>query len=116
MNQSVLFIGLMCSHTRMPSVGRFVWDGSAYGLVAASRQRPGSSLPAESRGQIQATFGTTPQYPGCPGCGASGFVRCGQCQNLSCWEEAWEVFHCPTCGNSGKVVGVIDRLSDLGTG
>lgn len=116
MNETVLFIGLSCCHTRMPGVGRFVWNGTAYALVAVSRQRPGSTPPVEPRGQIQAAFVTTPDYPGCPGCGARSFVRCGRCQRLGCWEDSWAIFHCPTCGNSGPVSGVIDRLSDLGAG
>jgi hypothetical protein len=112
----VLFIGLACSHSRMPSVGRFVWDGAQYLLVGASRQRPGSVIPGESRGEVQAGFGTGPDYQGCPGCGADGFVRCGRCHKLGCWDDSWEVFRCPGCGNSGRVTGTIDRLSDLGTG
>lgn len=116
MTRQALFISLVCSHTRNPSVGRFVWTGSGYALVAASPQRPGSTTPDEGRGQIEAEFGTAADYPGCPGCGASGFVRCGQCTKLACWESSWEVFHCPRCGNSGRVTGTIDRLSDMGTG
>jgi predicted RNA-binding Zn-ribbon protein involved in translation (DUF1610 family) len=116
-NNSVLFISLVCSHTREPSVGRFVWTGSAYTLVAASRQRPGSVIPGENQQQrIDAAFGTAEDYPGCPGCGADGFVRCGQCRKLGCWDDSWELFTCPRCGNSGRVTGEIDHLSDLGTG
>jgi hypothetical protein len=116
MNRPTLFISLVCCHTRNPGVGRFVWTGSYYSLVGASRQRPGSVVPDEGQEQIEAEFTTAPDYQGCPGCGAGGFVRCGRCLRLACWEDSWEIFHCPRCGNSGPVTGTIDRLSDLGTG
>lgn len=115
--RGVLFIGMVCSHTGNPSVGRFVWDGSGYALVAASRQRPGSVIPGErERTEIHAGFTTARGYAGCPECSADGFVRCGECEKLACHDDTWEMFRCPRCGNSGRVTGSIDRLSDLGTG
>jgi hypothetical protein len=82
-----------------PSVGRFVWTGSEYALGAASKQRPGSVLPpGDGPHDIEASFTTMPEYPGCPGCGSDGFVRCGRCKQLGCWDDGWETFHCPRCG------------------
>jgi hypothetical protein len=116
-NPEVLFVSLVCSHTQAPSVGRFVLSGSSYLLVGASRQRPGSVIPSDHQQQhIEAQFGTAPGYTGCPGCGADGYVRCGQCHGLGCWDRSWEMFHCPRCGNSGPITGTISDLSDLGTG
>lgn len=115
MEQSQLFVSLICSRDRLPAVMRFLWNGSSYEAVGASRQRPGSVIPAAGRGQVQAEFTDSVDYTGCPYCGADNFVRCGRCHELSCHDDTWQMFHCPRCGNSGPVMGTIDGLSGLGT-
>ena len=37
--RTVIFATIICSHTSNPTVGRFVWNGQAYSLVGASKQR-----------------------------------------------------------------------------
>lgn len=45
---------------------------------------------------------TDEEYPGCPYCGNTGFVHCGECGELTCYDgEDW--FTCAHCGNSGSV-------------
>jgi len=42
-------------------------------------------------------------YPGCPYCKSGGFVQCGNCQNMVCWDNKNTQFKCPDCGNQGEV-------------
>ena len=42
-------------------------------------------------------------YPGCPHCGKSGFVLCGNCGKISCWSSENSKFTCAWCGRSGEV-------------
>lgn len=112
----VIFVGVACSTTGHPQVGRFVWDGRTWLLVGASRQRPGSILPPDGGQEQRGSFDTAPSYPGCPSCGAMAFVRCGRCGQLGCWERSREIFECPHCGNRGPVTETIDSISTLGPG
>ena len=40
----------------------------------------------------------TEEYPGCPYCGAKGFVQCNECQKISCWNGESRL-KCEWCGN-----------------
>lgn len=115
MDQEAIFVSMVCSTQRQPTVLRFQRVGSDYAAVGASKQRPGSVIPAGDGGAIRGGFGTMPGYPGCPYCGSDGFVRCGRCEELSCHDDTWEIFNCPRCGNSGPITGTIDNVSGLGT-
>jgi predicted RNA-binding Zn-ribbon protein involved in translation (DUF1610 family) len=112
----VLLVGLACGKTRHPQVGKFVWDGGTWRLVGVSRQRPGSVLPAAGQKEQRGSFDIASTYGGCPSCGAMGFVRCGRCTQLACWDPAREIFDCPHCGNRGPVAGTIESISTLGSG
>lgn len=98
MDQEPMFASMVCSSTRQPTVIRFRWTGEAYEAVGASKQRPGSVLPPG--GGVRSAFRTAGAYAGCPHCGADGFVHCGRCKELSCYDISWATFHCPRCGNS----------------
>lgn len=37
-------------------------------------------------------------YPGCSYCGATGFVGCGKCRKLTCWDGRKKIV-CQWCGN-----------------
>lgn len=50
-------------------------------------------------GEIQLTA----EYPGCPHCGSFGFVQCGVCEKISCWNSVTSKFQCPWCGTTGEV-------------
>ena len=39
------------------------------------------------------------EYPGCPHCGAGGFVQCGKCGKISCFRHEQKSAVCPHCGN-----------------
>lgn len=34
---------------------------------------------------VQGNLNCTEEYPGCPYCGSFGFVQCGRCKKISCW-------------------------------
>ncbi|TGX96150.1 hypothetical protein E5357_17165 [Hominisplanchenecus murintestinalis] len=44
-----------------------------------------------------------PEYPGCPYCGGNGWVSCGHCNKLTCYNGEGDSFTCAWCGNSGKL-------------
>lgn len=47
---------------------------------------------------IQGNLNVTGEYPGCPYCGAVGFVQCGKCKKVSCYNGETSLT-CPWCGN-----------------
>ncbi len=119
MPEQPILANVTCSATRHPGVGRFGRQGANLELKGVSRQRPDSVLPM-SGSQTQATdggsFTISADYRGCPSCGADNVVRCSRCHQLACWDSSQPVFHCPSCGKSGPVTGVITRFSTLGGG
>lgn len=46
--------------------------------------------------QVKGTLKATKEYPGCPHCGARGFVQCCSCMKISCWRGE-ETLVCPWC-------------------
>lgn len=59
--------------------------------------------------KISGSFFQGEDFNGCPYCGNTGYVRCGQCHKLTCWNGS-EDFHCQWCGAEGKVSGTISEL------
>jgi hypothetical protein len=112
----VIFVGMVCSVSGDPGVARVVRSGAGWNLVGVSRQRPGSVLPTADTPEATGVFYADPAYSGCFHCGARGFVRCGRCQTLGCWQEESDTFRCGHCGSSGPVTGTIESLSVLGGG
>ena len=43
------------------------------------------------------------EYPGCPDCGGTGWVSCGHCKKLTCYNGSDTRFTCAWCGNSGEL-------------
>ena len=55
----------------------------------------------------------TEEYPGCPYCGKFGFVMCGNCKKLTCYNgEEW--FTCRWCGIQSNDIEHADRFSVSG--
>ena len=54
------------------------------------------------------------KYPGCPYCGAGGWVSCGKCGKLTCYDGEKKRFICSWCGGSGKVQ--VAEIFDLSGG
>lgn len=48
----------------------------------------------------------------CKGCGAKEFVKCGECQQLTCWSGIG-LFSCAYCGHKGDVSGYMKSIGTL---
>lgn len=48
--------------------------------------------------EIKGNLYSTDKYPGCPYCGTYGFVQCGHCGKLSCYNGE-DSLDCMWCGN-----------------
>lgn len=61
--------------------------------------------------QVQGNLNSTEEYPGCPHCGTRGFVQCGKCQKISCWNGETSLV-CPWCGNKmDNIVTATEKFS-----
>lgn len=60
---------------------------------------------------IEGEFGLDAGYPGCPSCRAEGFVCCGACERVACWDSRAARVTCPWCASRMEVSGTITRLS-----
>ena len=64
--------------------------------------------------QIQGNLYATEEYPGCPHCGTDGFVQCGRCKKVSCWNQEKSLV-CPWCGfHMDEIVTATDKFSVTG--
>lgn len=52
---------------------------------------------------LNADCSATDDYPGCPTCGATGFVKCANCGKLTCWNGE----------NSSKCAWCNEKLNDI---
>lgn len=75
-----------------------------FGLMAGKKQE---EAPEEDNGTQMS--GNIYGDVKCPHCGNTGYVKCGVCKRLSCWDGGPK-FHCAVCGNNGTVTGTIDSL------
>lgn len=113
-NEAVL-MSVKCSRTHKSFFARYdrAYDGVyvlTYGLKEAPQDVSGSS--GEEGGEVKIDLSnsrTGPQYK-CPYCGAVGFVRCGSCGKLTCYDYSGH-FTCEHCGSAGSVEGTIASLS-----
>lgn len=48
--------------------------------------------------QVLGNLFATAEYPGCPYCGAKGFVQCNKCKKIACYSGEKSLI-CPWCGN-----------------
>jgi len=54
--------------------------------------------------KVSGSMTAVDDYPGCPHCGAAGFVHCG-CGKIGCWIGSKETkkYVCPWCGQKAEV-------------
>ena len=64
--------------------------------------------------QVTGSLNTDPGYPGCPYCGASGFVRCGVCGKISCWTGSLAAY-CYWCNTPMEGIATADSF-DISSG
>jgi hypothetical protein len=82
------------------------WVGTwAFPMKDAAAKREGYD-----KTELTGTFAIGPAYPGCPHCKATGWVTCGACSKLACWDGDSHTVVCPWCGNRADVGGEIGRL------
>ncbi|MFB9415855.1 hypothetical protein [Dactylosporangium matsuzakiense] len=106
-----------CSADQSTRTATFSQVDEEYQIVAVSSAPAAPSHAAWSGDElpVNGSFGTSPTYAGCPGCGSDGFVCCGSCGDLSCWRTGGEQFTCGRCGNVGPVSGGITSIRALAT-
>lgn len=63
---------------------------------------------------VQGNLNPTEEYPGCPHCGSHGFVQCGTCKKISCWNGETSMI-CPWCGtNMDNIVTATEKFNVTG--
>jgi hypothetical protein len=94
---------LACGRKRGLSVARFVnATAGVWELTSATRHDTAAAPPPGSIASIEGDFQIGADYAGCPRCGADGYVKCGQCEQLSCWKLG-TAYTCGWCGARGEV-------------
>lgn len=53
--------------------------------------------------RVHGSFRAVDDYPGCPFCHTNGFIVCGKCGKISCYNNE-ELSKCEWCGNMSKAV------------
>ena len=64
---------------------------------------------------VQGNLRATEKYPGCPYCGTKGFVQCGSCHKISCWNGESRMT-CPWCGNDMVDIAPATKKFDVSGG
>lgn len=65
--------------------------------------------------KVMGNIDITIDYPGCPYCGSTGFVVCGNCGRLCCWNDG-SYSTCAWCGDTRRVGGEYDGAGINGAG
>lgn len=114
---NVVIVPAKCQHT-----------GKMYGIRAERRnggwhmnwafELPEDEAVRENFGEetISGRVVIDPEYPGCPYCGGKGFVHCGKCGKLSCWDEEEVLFSCHHCGHTDEIGMSADEFDDIKAG
>ncbi len=71
-------------------------------LQEAEREKYGEYL-------LEGVISKSPEYPGCPTCGANYFVVCGACGKLNCNNATSSHFKCEWCGFEGELSSYSDE-------
>jgi hypothetical protein len=56
--------------------------------------------------KLSGNFPCDDDFKGCPYCGNIGFVHCGACEKITCYDGRAEIFTCQWCKNSGNLTMV----------
>lgn len=85
------------------------WRTWAFKMKPQSATREGYD-----KTMVQGNLNAVEEYPGCPYCGTFGFVQCGSCQKISCWNGETSLI-CPWCGqHMDNIVAATDKFSVSG--
>ena len=116
-NKDLVFLPIRCAKTKNEFYLRYdrAYDG-VWNLTRAEKTLPSDVSVAKNLSSVTLDISGArlgPQYK-CPDCGSISYVRCGQCQKLTCYDGSGK-FTCAYCGNSGEVSGYIDTLDGEAT-
>lgn len=101
------WVSMRCAGTAAPLTGRLqLTDGSWLLTETAAGTEPDAAEPDAAA--LKGSFGISPSYRGCAGCGNGSYVLC-RCSTVACWSGSGR-FRCPVCGGEGAVEGSIDAL------
>jgi len=78
-------------------------NGTWYCTWAFKLSEKAGSNEGYGENMISGRVDIDPEYPGCPYCGATGWVSCGNCKKLTCYSGEETRFKCAWCGNSGEL-------------
>ena len=85
------------------------WRTWAFKVKAQQAKREGFD-----KTRVQGNLDATDEYPGCPYCGTHGFVQCGQCQKITCWNGETSMV-CKWCGHKmERIVTTTEKFSVVG--
>ena len=107
------WLNFHCETDKQARVATFHHTGTEWQLVevAADPLPEGGAIPG--RISMTGTFGIANGYPGCPGCGADSYARCGACGELNCWRSRSTSHTCASCGNHAPVSGAIESMDAM---
>ena len=72
-------------------------DGDWYRTWAFKLSEKSAGREGFDKTPIRGNLNATLEYPGCPYCGTIGFVQCGYCGRISCWNGESSL-NCSWCG------------------
>jgi hypothetical protein len=91
---------------RFERAGDSVWTATwCFAIKESSAKREGYETT-----KMDGRFGMSPEFPGCPECGAKQFFLCS-CGKLACWNGEERRVTCPWCRQSGELAGEITSIS-----
>ncbi len=90
-------------------------NGDWYRTWAFEISEKNASKEGYDKEPIRGNLNATEEYPGCPYCGAVGFVQCSKCEKISCWKGETEMV-CPWCGGTMKGIAASDEQFDVSGG
>jgi len=64
---------------------------------------------------IKGTLNYLEEYPGCPYCNTKGFVQCGKCKKISCWNGENSII-CPWCNTRMNSICIVTEKFKLSGG
>lgn len=86
------------------------WMTWAFGISEKSAKNEGFSQHYSLKGMCG-----TSDYPGCPYCKSPGFVVCGNCNNLTCYDGEKNIT-CAWCGQHLDNIVISDKFELSGGG
>ena len=90
-------------------------DGDWYRTWAFKLSEGSAKREGYDRSVIKGNLYATEEYPGCPYCGCQGFVMCGHCQKIACWDGE-SSYTCPWCGTKSNISTAEDMFTVTANG